>query len=547
MNISSFAMLGFSLPLQIQQLFDSPPHAHGLPDIALRPDSAAMEPRVRSAPSRSLSLSSAVPMKISFPMTPAQAVEKYKRVLTSFEQTEIMDFPQVYFLGPLAKKVSAGEGKGPNFGYDDDKGRYKLVKNDHIGYRFEVLKGLGKGSFGEVVRTFDHKTQQHFALKIIRNERRFHKQAQIEIKILEHLKKEDKKDQYHLIHMAEWFVFRDHICITFELLHCDLYSALKNDSFRGFGMPDVQSMAASLLTCMRMLKRNHIIHCDLKPENILLCKKDGVDVKVIDFGSACYDNQKIHTYIQSRFYRSPEVILGGSYSVAIDMWSLGCILVELLTGQPLFPGHDEKEQLLYQMEMLGLPAKSLLEKCKRVSVFFDEEGQPRVLSDHKGRRRVPDTRPLSRVLGRAEPEFEDFVMQCLRWDPEERISPRDAMKHPWVARMLATPKLGRSVSEANAGSRSNTDDALVPATHALALGPASHASATYVLPPVQLARPAPHSGPIPAALLPRQSSTSTNMTSDQLAHAERLRSAGQVRQDGGAVRRLSLSREKAAS
>ena len=572
--------------MQIQQLFESSasataPADGSLPDISLRPDSAASTHRVKTAPvTRSMSTSSApaVVAKITFPMTPIQALEKYKRVLTPFEQDEILNFPQVYFLGPLAKKIQAGDGKGPNYGYDDDKGRYKLVKNDHIGYRFEVLKGLGKGSFGDVVRTYDHKTQQQFALKIIRNERRFHKQGQIEIKILEHLRKEDKHNAHNVIHISEWFIFRDHICITFELLHGDLYSALKNDGFRGFSMVQVKTFAFEMLSALRMLRRNRIIHCDLKPENILLCKKDSLDIKVIDFGSACYDTQRVHTYIQSRFYRSPEVILGATYGMPIDMWSLGCILVELLTGQPLFPGHDEKEQLLYQMELLGLPSPSLMEKSKRLSIFFDGDGQPRVLTDHKGRRRLPETRTLSRALGRSEPEFEDFVLKCLRWDPDERITPKDALKHPFMASMLAASRMRRSISEGTAGatvrgsrlSGAHSPEALAEdaenGMQSLSLnstvasatlggpfgGYALPPGPTYVLPPVQL-----HSGTssggagggaasastgIPAALLPRRPSA-TRMTADQQAHADRMRAASAAKEPER--RRSSVSREKA--
>ncbi|MGB1101431.1 MAG: protein kinase domain-containing protein, partial [Pontimonas sp.] len=79
-----------------------------------------------------------------------------------------------------------------------------------------------------------------------------------------------------------------------------------------------------------------IIHCDLKPENILLRQPHRSAIKLIDFGSSCKSKDRLYTYIQSRFYRSPEVILGLPYSKAIDMWSLGCVLVEMTTGSPLF-------------------------------------------------------------------------------------------------------------------------------------------------------------------------------------------------------------------
>jgi serine/threonine protein kinase len=113
-------------------------------------------------------------------------------------------------------------------------------------------------------------------------------------------------------------------------------------------------------------------------------------IKVIDFGSSCYDHQRIYTYIQSRFYRSPEVILGElkvqgpshiiivvsfffsglPYSMAIDMWSFGAILAELYTGYPLFPGENEAEQLACIMEIFGAPGSSILAEAQRKKLFF---------------------------------------------------------------------------------------------------------------------------------------------------------------------------------
>lgn len=91
------------------------------------------------------------------------------------------------------------------------------------------------------------------------------------------------------------------------------------------------------------MAEHKIVHCDLKPENILLCHPNKSGIKVIDFGSGTYEKEQYYTYIQSRYYRAPEVILGVRYSPAIDMWSMGCILYELFTGTPLFTGEDEHE------------------------------------------------------------------------------------------------------------------------------------------------------------------------------------------------------------
>ena len=102
--------------------------------------------------------------------------------------------------------------------------------------------------------------------------------------------------------------------------------------------------------------------------------------QVIDFGSSCYDTQRIYTYIQSRFYRSPEVILGCRYGLPIDMWSLGCILGELITGHPILAGNDETEQMASIIELLGMPPSKILNGAKRASIFIGPNGQPRLVN-----------------------------------------------------------------------------------------------------------------------------------------------------------------------
>ncbi len=136
---------------------------------------------------------------------------------------------------------------------------------------------------------------------------------------------------------------KKHQCIVFEPLAMTLYQFLARTKFRGLQLEIVRNVAKQLLQALAYLARPDvdIIHCDLKPENVMIETLERSKVKLIDFGSACKSCEKTYTYIQSRFYRSPEVILGLPYSVAIDMWSLGCVLVELYTGEPLFAGSDE--------------------------------------------------------------------------------------------------------------------------------------------------------------------------------------------------------------
>jgi len=96
-----------------------------------------------------------------------------------------------------------------------------------------------------------------------------------------------------------------------------------------------------------------IVHCDLKPENILFTDDSYLNIKIIDFGASCNDYTNGFFYVQSRYYRAPEVVLGAPYDQAVDMWSLGCIIYELITGKPLFPAYDENELLEYVVLTVG--------------------------------------------------------------------------------------------------------------------------------------------------------------------------------------------------
>ncbi len=142
-------------------------------------------------------------------------------------------------------------------------------------------------------------------------------------------------------------MYRNHQCLVFEMLSLNLYELLKNTHFVGVSLQLIRKFAKQILKSLQFLARPDVdvIHCDLKPENILLRHPKRSGVKVIDFGSSCRSHRRMYPYIQSRFYRSPEVLLGLPYTVAIDMWSLGCILFEMHTGEPLFSGSDQFDQM----------------------------------------------------------------------------------------------------------------------------------------------------------------------------------------------------------
>ena len=136
--------------------------------------------------------------------------------------------------------------------------------------------------------------------------------------------------------------FREHHCFIFELLGTDLFEHLQATEFMGFDEEKIRIYTSQLLQTLAFLEVRHVIHCDLKPENIL-CVPDSNRLKVVDFGSGCLVHEQVYTYVQSRYYRAPEVILRIPYSDKVDIWSLGCLLAELYTGEPLFPGNNEQE------------------------------------------------------------------------------------------------------------------------------------------------------------------------------------------------------------
>ncbi|KDR75192.1 hypothetical protein GALMADRAFT_226853 [Galerina marginata CBS 339.88] len=263
-----------------------------------------------------------------------------------------------------------------NDGYDNDDYDYILYVNDWLGsddgHKYLILDILGQGTFGQVVKCQNMKTHEIVAVKVVKNKPAYFNQSMMEVTILELLNKScDPNDEHHILRLRDSFIHRSHLCLVFELLSSNLYELIKQNQFQGLSTQLVKVFMAQLLDALTVLKDARLIHCDLKPENILLKSLQSPQIKVIDFGSACHERQTVYTYIQSRFYRSPEVLLGMSYTAAIDMWSLGCIAVELFLGLPLFPGTSEYNQLTRIIEMLGVPPLVMLSNGKQTSQFFD--------------------------------------------------------------------------------------------------------------------------------------------------------------------------------
>ncbi|CAF1550181.1 unnamed protein product [Rotaria sordida] len=348
------------------------------------------------------------------------------------------------------------EKRNLNDGFDDENHDYIVRPGEIWLERYTIDCLIGKGSFGQVVKAFDHIDGEYVAIKIIKNKRPFLSQAQIEVRLLELMNQHDIDNNGYIVKLKRNFTFRNHLCLVFELLSYNLYDLLRNTNFRGVSLNLTRKFALQLLSALLFLSQPelNVLHCDLKPENILLVNPKRSAIKIVDFGSSCQIGQRLYQYIQSRFYRSPEVLLGIPYDMAIDMWSLGCILVEMHTGEPLFSGTNEYDQMMKIVEVLGMPPNHILEQGTKTKRFFDRlPDNTWIPRKSKERRyRAPATRKLHDVLGvdvggpggrrTGEPnhsvldymKFKELVQQMLEYDPKRRILPFNALQASFFKR-----------------------------------------------------------------------------------------------------------------
>lgn len=385
-------------------------------------------------------------------------------------------------------------GKGVyNSGWDDEHYDYIVQREEVLRDRYVLKNRIGKGSFGQVVRGLDRSTGREVAVKIIKSRKPFMVQAKTEVDLLEALKQMDATDDFNMVRLQEHFIHRNHQVLVFEMLSYNLYDLLKYTKFAGVSLTLLRKFAKQILKALDFLARPDvdIIHCDLKPENILLRHPKRSGIKLIDFGSSCRSHKRMYSYIQSRFYRSPEVMLGLPYSVAIDMWSLGCVLVEMHTGEPLFGGTDQHDQMRRLVEVLGLPPLSMLEKAPAAARDTLFECLPEAPSRGTAQWRLkpsasgagaqssrawkepasPETR-LAEIVGmhtggpqgrRADDPghqvahyqvFVDLVLRMLHYDPALRITPSEALRHPFVTGVEALAAPVKRVERVEAGKDS---------------------------------------------------------------------------------------------
>ncbi|KAI9542709.1 hypothetical protein NQZ68_017720 [Dissostichus eleginoides] len=371
----------------------------------------------------------------------------------------------------MTAPAAVGAGGGPSkqgvgaVGGGD--GDYQVVQHEvlcSMKNTYEVLDFLGRGTFGQVVKCWKRGTGEVVAVKILKNHPSYARQGQIEVGILARLSGENA-DEHNLVRAFECFQHRSHTCLVFEMLEQNLYDFLKQNKFSPLPLKVIRPVLQQVATALKKLKSMGLIHADLKPENIMLVDpvRQPYRVKVIDFGSASHVSKAVcSTYLQSRYYRAPEIILGLPFSEAIDMWSLGCVIAELFLGWPLYPGALEYDQIRYISQTQGLPGEHLLNVGTKTSRFFCRESDSTYAA-----RRLKSTDEHETETGMKSKEARKYIFSCLDdiahvnlvmnlegsdllvekadrrefvgllkkmllIDAEERFSPAEALSHPFV-------------------------------------------------------------------------------------------------------------------
>ncbi|RYR33472.1 hypothetical protein Ahy_A10g048054 isoform A [Arachis hypogaea] len=376
---------------------------------------------------------------------------------------------------------------------DDREGHYVFNLGENLTPRYKILSKMGEGTFGRVLECWDRQAREYVAVKVIRSIRKYREAAMLEIDVLQRLSKGEIGIS-RCVQIRNWFDYRNHICIVFEKLGPSLFDFLKRNKYcpfpvdlvREFGRQLLESVAClwiilglqfishgdsvswlCLLTLVLCdlsysdMHELHLIHTDLKPENILLISSEYVKlptrkritsgemqfrclpkssaIKLIDFGSTAFDHQIHNSIVSTRHYRAPEIILGIGWSYPCDLWSVGCILIELLTGEALFQTHENLEHLAMMERVLGPIPEHMVRRSTRGAEKYFRRGArlnwPEGAVSRESIRAVKKLDLLEDIVSSrvdsSRSSLTDLLHGVLTYDPNERLTARQALDHPF--------------------------------------------------------------------------------------------------------------------
>ncbi|EFR04247.1 CMGC/CLK protein kinase [Nannizzia gypsea CBS 118893] len=357
---------------------------------------------------------------------------------------------------------------------DDEDGHYIVNPDTNLTDKYSIIRLLGQGTFGKVVEAYDRQRKTRCAVKIIRSVQKYRDASRIELRVLSTLASNDETNRNRCIHLRDCFDFRNHICIVTDLLGQSVFDFLKANSFVPFPSSQIQNFARQLFTSVAFLHDVNLIHTDLKPENILLVSNAyqtftynrtipssshttsrtarqrrvllDSEIRLIDFGSATFDDEYHSSVVSTRHYRAPEIILNLGWSFPCDIWSIGCILVEFFTGDALFQTHDNLEHLAMMESVCGgkidprlvrqvlqgrngHSANSAAKYFNRTKLDYPNEDTSRASRKYvKAMKQLHEFIPATTSFNK---QFLDLLRRIFVYDPKARITAKEALKHPW--------------------------------------------------------------------------------------------------------------------
>ncbi|XP_059547645.1 serine/threonine-protein kinase PRP4 homolog [Myotis daubentonii] len=379
-----------------------------------------------------------------------------KKLLALDMFTESDNMFAAYFDSPHLQAAGIGKDfkENPNLrdNWTDAEGYYRVNIGEVLDERYNVYGYTGQGVFSNVIRARDiARANQEVAVKIIRNNELMQKTGLKELQFLKKLNDADPDDKFHCLRLFRHFYHKQHLCLVFEPLSMNLREVLKKyGKDVGLHITAVRSYSQQLFLALKLLKRCNILHADIKPDNILVNESKTI-LKLCDFGSASHvaDND-ITPYLVSRFYRAPEIIIGKSYDYGIDMWSVGCTLYELYTGNILFPGKTNNHMLKLAMDLKGKMPNKMIRKGvfkgqhfdqnlnfmyievdkvtekEKVTVMSTINPTKDLLADLIGCQRLPEDQR------KKVHQLKDLLDQILMLDPAKRISINQALQHAFI-------------------------------------------------------------------------------------------------------------------
>jgi serine/threonine protein kinase len=341
---------------------------------------------------------------------------------------------------------------------DEPDGHMVYSLGDILADEYTILSVLGEGTFGRVLECWDSVARARCAVKVIRNVQKYRDAAMIEIEVLKTLSGGDPLgggESFNCITLRRAFEYRGHVCMVFDKCGPSLYDFLRANRYKPFHPSLVQAFCKQLLVSVEYLHSLRLVHTDLKPENVLLMTNSytGDDtyrvptnhaIRLIDYGSTTFEDRHHSAVVSTRHYRAPEIILGLGWSYPCDMWSIGCIMVELLTGEALFQTHEDVEHLAMMQHALEarVPLDVARRRSKKMRVdYFNADGLlnwPNETTDDESYAALGKTGIVRSLIDQyltGEPRrlFADLVRRLLEFDPRRRITSRDAVNHPFFA------------------------------------------------------------------------------------------------------------------